>query len=497
VAEEQKNNPSYECKDYKEMRPRWQIVDDVSKGTLHLRECRSHEYYLPKEPAEDSKDYAIRKQRAVLFNAFERTLHGLVGMVFRKEPKMTEDVPEVIRGREATEDQEKVEGYAENIDNSGSHWTVFAKEALREAIQNGHSFILVDMPPALPEGSTLADERAIGRRPYWVHYSSDQAVNWRVSFEAGRAVITQITFKECSYEEDGLYGEKEVVKYRVLRPGSWELWREIGGPQATINQYILEASGATSLNEIPVVAIYSRKTGYLTSRPPLLDLALLNICHYQKYSDYSTYLHISSRPVLWFRGRDSSKKLEPIGPYTAFDVDPQNGEVAFAETTGAALSAAREDLQDLEKKMAALGISIIAGKAPQPNTATEELLDHVQEESDLATAARSLKDGLERALYFTALYIDQNAETGGSVELGATIEELTLTDQELQAYSNMQNLGQLSLQTFWSILERAGKLPEDFDREEEQKLVDQEQKDKQDAMLKSFERGDSFRQGGA
>lgn len=477
------------------MRPRWQIVEDVAKGTLHLRECRQHDYYLPREEAEDIKDYINRKKRAVLFNAFERTIHGLAGMVFRKEPDFSDDVPEVIAGRAADENTAKVEGLAENIDNSGTHWTVFAKEAFTAAIRDGHSFILVDMPPALGEGATLADERAAGRRPYWITYSADQAVNWRVASINGEQVITQITFKECSYEQDGIYGEKEVVRYRVLRPGEWELWREVKPATAVsgaTGEFILEDAGFTSLDEIPLAVIYSRKTGYLTSRPPLLDLALLNVCHYQKYSDYSSYLHIASRPILWFRGRNTGEKIAPIGPYATFDVS-ENGEVAFAETTGAALGAAREDLQDLEKKMAALGLSIIAGKAPQPNTATEELLDHVQEESDLATAARSLKDGIERALYFTALYLDQNAETGGSIELGATMEELTLSDQELQAYSNMQAAGQLSLQTFWALLERAGKLPEDFDPKEEQKLVDAEKKAKQDAMtesLKSFERGE-------
>jgi hypothetical protein len=102
----------------------------------------------------------------------------------------------------------------------------------------GHAFIYTDMPPKLPAGATLADERAAGRMPYWVSYTAKQALNWRskpetraitlsngatVGVPTGRRILQQITFEECSYEPDGDYGEKEVKRYRVLRPGSWEL----------------------------------------------------------------------------------------------------------------------------------------------------------------------------------------------------------------------------------------------------------------------------------
>ena len=472
------------------MKQGWQTVDDVSQGTQHLRTCKRREEYLPRERAEESTNYGIRLARAVFFNAFERTLHGLVGMVFRKEPTLGDDVPEAIRGREASETRPKAEGLAENIDNAGTHWTVFAKEVFSDAMRDGHAFIYVDMPPALPPGSTLADERAAGRRPYWVSYKADQAVNWRTEVVNGKARLAQITFKECSYESDGEYGEKEVVRYRVLRPGEWYLYREVKGEDNAGTAYLLEAEGQTSLPEIPVTVIYSRKTGFLTSRPPLLDLALLNICHYQKYSDYSIYLHIASRPILWFKGRDTSNSNPVVSPYSAFDVDEQNGLVAVAETSGAALGAARQDLEDLKGQMSALGLSIVAGKSPQPErTATEDLLDHVEEESDLATAGRSLKDGLERALYFTALYLDKNAKSGGSVELGATIQELTLTAQDIQAYSNLVALKQLSLETMWTILARAGRLPADFNPEQERQQIATSSEDIANEALTRFDRG--------
>jgi hypothetical protein len=256
-----------------------------------------------------------------------------------------------------------------------------------------------------------------------------------------------------------------------------------------ICRIIPEGAGPTSLSEIPVAVAYSRKLGYLVSQPPLLDLAMTNISHYQKYSDFSTYLHIASRPILWFCGRDTSKKIESIGAYVCFDV-AENGEVAFAETTGAALAAASQGIKDLEGRMAVMGLSVVQGETkPQPTTATEELLEHVREESDLATAARSLNDAIELAPKFHAQYLDPKATDGGSVELGATIEQLTLSPQELQVYSAMVASKQLSLDTLWSLMQRAEKLPADFNADNEKKQIEIEAAAMADRMMQAFESG--------
>jgi hypothetical protein len=496
---EEKNKPNYKCADYQEMACDWEIVDDLSKGARHLRSMGAK--YLPVEPAEDrGKDYPIRLSRTLLFNAFERTLNGLVGMVFRKEPKLAQDVPEVIRGREEAETQSRLEGWAENIDLQGAAWTVFAKEVFTDAMRLGHAFIYVDMPPKLPPGATLADEREAGRRPYWVSYRASQALNWRSAMETravtlsngatvtvptGRRVLQQIAFEECSHESDGDYGEKEVKRYRVLRPGFWELYRET--KTQTETDYVLEAAGESSLSEIPVAVIYGRKTGYLTSKPPLLDLALINIGHYQKYSDYSEGLQMCI-PQLCFKGIDPNQSITVIGHHTFHVVRPE-GDVWFAEPTGAGLEPQRQDLQDLEAQMARLGLAILAPNGPSPEkTATEVFANHVETDSDLATAARSLKDGQELALKFTAQYGDPKVTSGGSVE-GLEIDQLTLSAQEMQAYSGMQAAGQLSLQTLWEILGRAGRLPENFDAKVEEKRVRAEAKARSDDFLRDFERG--------
>lgn len=469
MADNKHNQPDFRCKAASDMLTDIEIVRDVSGGTRHLRDCKRSALYLPPEPAEQPSAYAIRKSKALLFNAFERALHSLVGMVFRKEPELSEDVPDVMRGTEGAEGTAETEGQLEDCDLAGTHWAVFAKELFTDALRDGHAFLMVDMPPALPAGSTLADEKASGRRPYWVKYKADQACNWRTD---SRGRLTQITFEECTWEADGEYGEAEVYRYRVLRPGSWQLFKKVKDEKTGTDSVIPDPDnpgGKTSLKEIPVAVCYGRRLAPLVSKPPLLDLAMVNLAHYSESSDYRIYLHIASRPILWFKGRDTSKKTENVGPYTIFDVS-DTGIVAFAETTGAALGAARTDLQDLEAYMSVLGLAMLKQNTPT-KTATEERGDQVRELSELASAARSLHDCIEQALRFQAQY--QGLPSGGSATLGVTDDDLTMTDQEMNAYNAMAGTV-LSKKTVREVLKERGKLPETYSEEEEQKRLEAE-----------------------
>lgn len=487
MAENENNQADFKCKAHGDMARAWGIVRDVSRGTLCLREKGAE--YLPVEKAEKSEAYGIRLNRAIFFNAFDRTVQSLVGMVFRKEPTLGADVPEIMRGREAIADIAAVEGQLEDCDRAGTHWTVFAKELFTDAMRDGHAFLFTDMPPALPPGATLADEQSAGRQPYWVKYRADQAINWRTD-SAGR--LLQITFEEKTWEADGEYGEAEVCRYRVLRPGSWQLFRKVKDPKTNKDTLISEDEGTTSLREIPVSVVYARKTGALTSRPPLLDLALTNIAHWQKYSDYSIGLHLTI-PVLAMKGGSADKKVEVIGHYSVFRIPP-DGDLKYVEPTGAGLTPQRTDLIDLEEKMAVMGAAMLAKKTPTPKTATEELLSHVKEESDLATAARSLKDCLELGLKFWANY--SGKPSGGSITLGATVEELMLSSEEIRAFSEMVANRVISRQTAREVLKEADKLPETFDEQEELRRLEREAADEAArqqeigaAALAAFDRG--------
>lgn len=454
--------PSYRCSQYCEMATRWPYVSDVIKGTLHMR--AKGEKYLPKFPAEDPAVYKDRRETAVCYDATGKTKDGLVGLIFRKDPTLGQDVPEVIRQ------------HLENADLAGTHWTVLAKEVADAAEEFGHSFILVDMQPLPEQGAradgklTHEDERKTGRRPYWIHYRADQAVNWSTTQINGQTVLKQITFEECSYEPAGRFGETEVTRYRVffLDGGAvkWELYRKLKGKEGKEGKdsIELESSGVMkNVSEIPLSVVYSGKTGFLTSCPPLLNLALLNIKHYQQQSELDNTLHIVGYPILWSDGVDDDDDVKPVGPSLFMKVE-KGTSVNYAEPAGNSLEAQRQNLEDKKQEMAIMGISFLAERVQVQQTATEQKIYQSERTSDLATFARSLKDGFERALGFHSQFLGIQASKGGTVEM-ADPSELVLSSEDIRLLSDLVLRGQLDNDTLWTMMGKAGRLPSNFDPE--------------------------------
>ena len=86
--------------------------------------------------------------------------------------------------------------------------------------------------------------------------------------------------------------------------------------------------GTTGLNEIPFAVAYANRYGLLESRPPLEDIAELNLKAYQIQSDLDNQLHISSVPFLAIYGYPASAEEITAGPGEALAL-PSESKVEF------------------------------------------------------------------------------------------------------------------------------------------------------------------------
>ena len=143
----------------------------------------------------------------------------------------------------------------------------------------------------------LAEERAEGRRPYFCHVDAASNLGMAASrlHPMPGSPLTQIRIHEYVTRPLNDFGEEQVEQMRVIYPGRYDLY--------TLGEDIVEFSqtGGFSLDEIPVVPIYSNRRGMLRSQPPLLDIANLNITHYQRQADLIHALHIAAMPTLCAR----------------------------------------------------------------------------------------------------------------------------------------------------------------------------------------------------
>lgn len=430
------------------------IVRDAWGGTEAIKDSGTTTY-LPKHPGEDGPNYRSRLQRSVFFNAFRRTIEGLAGLVFRKDPVLGDDVPA------------QIQEHWENIDLAGTHGDVFARDLLADALTAGHNAILVDYPDTGGVALTLADEAPL--RPYWVPILKDNILSWRTEQIQGRTVLIQAVLKECTYVPAGEFGEKEQTRYRVLYLDAlgpaWRLLEIVDNKRV-----VLVGEGRFSNQvEIPLAEIpTSGKRDILDSDPPLLDLAYLNLAHYQQQSDYFHSIHKTCVPVLFGAGitnRDADGNVTElvVGPNTAImDPNPE-ASLQYVSHSGEALGSCKAALDDLKSDMATLGLSMLASEKRVAETAEAKRLDKATSDSALAVAARGLQDGIERALGFHARYLLQ--PLGGSIEINRDFEGLSMDAATMNAYASLIAQG-LPWDVVIPELQLGGRIPEDVDPEE-------------------------------
>src|SRR5690606_28345549 len=137
-------------------------------------------------------------------------------------------------------------------------------------------------------------------------------------------------------------------------------------------------------------------------------LAYLNICHWQSSSDQRNVLTVTRFPMLAISGAlkenpDGSAPIN-VGPHSYLQMDDPQGKFYFVEHTGAAMSAGRQDLEDLKEEMASYGAEFMK-KRPANEGVVARALDSAESLSALQVWVIDFRDALERLLRLTAKWL--------------------------------------------------------------------------------------------
>lgn len=429
------------CADYAAMAANWKLPDALMGGTPSMRAKKE---YLPKEPKESQKAWETRRDRTFLFNAYSKTVSRLAGMPFNKEIAPSEDMPD------------QVKAWLENIDLAGRNLTVFAKDVLKDSVNKGLTHILAEMPE-LPEGATLADKRDRGARPYLVHIEAARLIGWRWALRNGQPFLTQVRILEPATEPDGDFGEKSVNRIRVLVPGGFMVFEE---PAKQGDPWVMIREGKTSLDFIPLVTHYTGREGFMTARPPLHDLAWLNLEHWQSGSDQRNILHVARVPILFGKGLDEKTELS-VGP-NSWIVGDATSDLKWVEHEGKAIEAGRLDLKDIEERMVMLGMEPLM-KRPGTATATATAIDKSEADSDLGQWTAGLQDVLEQALDYCGQYESFGKDKAGSIQINRDFGLSLVASENIATLQKARVAGDITRETFLNELKRYGVLHDGFD----------------------------------
>lgn len=386
--------------------------------------------YLPRAQGENPRNYAVRLSRSVYYNVFGRTVDGLVGQVFRREPKLSDDTPAAIKG-----DEKGKGGHWENIDNAGTSGDAFLREILQDALTAGHAAILVDFPNL---GLVVHRGQEEGARPYWIAIKKENILSWRTTVIDGQTILVQVVLLECTMVPNGLFGEKEQKRYRVL-------YRNDDGVVGysllaiTEDKRVIEVEAGIYGNqdEIPLAEITtSGSKGIFESDPPLVDLAYMNIAHYQQLSDYFNSIYKSNVPILTRIGADNGggdAKDVTVSADAMMDL-PLGASLQYTSHDGAALAQSKAALDDLKADMGTLGLSMLTPQKRTAETAQAKRMDKSTEDSGLAVTAQGVENGGGKALKIHAKYL--KLPHGGTITMNKEFEQQQMQADMLGAWTN-------------------------------------------------------------
>ena len=447
------NDPSIALPAVERMREHWAIVDPLMGGTQAMRAAGTK--LLPQYPAEADDTYKDRLALSTLLPAYAETVASSTSRVFAEPLQLGEDIPEPIKLLSA------------DIDLGGNDLNSWSVEWFREALAKGLCHAMIEHQPTRDaEGNklykTVAEEEAAGVRPYAVIIKPGQVLGWR--FDGGK--LMQVRYMESVEVADGDFGVKFVDQVRVLEPGSWRTYRkpEKGGA------WVAEASGSTNLTYIPWVTFYTGRTGPMTAKPPLLELAHLNVKHWQSQSDQDNLLHVARVPLLFVFTDNEEFKLT-ISSASATRM-PKDGNAKYVEHTGAAITAGRDSLNDLVDDMRMAGAKLLQKDKQAVKTAAQVNEEAAQELSPLARLAGQFGDCIAQLLQILADY--GSLGDGGRVEMRGNFDSDFAPEVSLPNLISMANSGKLSDETLYSEMQRRGVISDELDWEDEKARIEEQ-----------------------
>lgn len=456
----------FQRSDYEHALKDWTLVADVCEGERAVK--AKGVAYLPDpnevsgNPVEDRKVYERYKARAGFFNATGNTLAYLIGAAFRKWPELT------VPGGLAYIEQD--------IDGAGVSIYQQSQDVLAEVLEKGRHGLLVDYPPTDAPAS-LADKASGRIRASTVSIDAERIINWRTELVGGKHVLTLVVFRDDQEEvsDDG-FETTEVEQMRALRllDGVYvqEVYRKDSSGWTLVGSYVPRTASGQPWTEIPFTFVGARNNDSQVDKGPLLDLAQLNIYHYQVAADWRNALHYAGQPQPWMAGLTQQwvdmleSKGITLGSRSPILL-PEGGGFGFA--TVAADSALGEEVRRTEERMVAIGARLLTpGTAVK--TATEAQSENEAQHSALSLAVSNVSEAYTRCLQWMEVF--EGVPGDVLYTINQEFVEHTLDAQMLAALIAAFQTGRLPASDLNAVLRKYGLIdPAKTDEEIEEELA--------------------------
>lgn len=460
TQDEKRIDPSTTSAAYDYMAPKWQRMSCLLGGTDTMR--AAGKTYLPQHPHESNENYTERLKTTVLYNMTELTLDSLVGKPFSDPVSIKDNIPEL-----------EGDNFVNDVDLQGTNLHRFCRSWFREGLAKCYAHVLIDMPTkAADPNATLLDDKESNNRPYWNLISPENVIFIEYGKVNGEMWPVHVRIWETETLRDG-YTERVVNRIRVLEPGWWYLMELRPDPRTKKPVWVEVDGGIMDLNYVPLVTFYANQDGPMTGKPPLDDLAHLNVTHWQSGSDQRNILTVARFPMLAVSGAHDTpdNDVMVIGPRQLLATRAENGKFYYVEHSGKAIEAGANDIEKLEQEMASYGAEFLR-KRPGGSTATARALDSAEATSPLQDMTLSFKDVVNLALWITADWMSK--QYTGDFQITTDFGPEEVKDADMRVLAEARRNRDLSRKKFTDELKRRGALADDFNEEENVKELQTE-----------------------
>ena len=456
--------PIWAHSDYDHWSVEWAIIRDCFMGERLIKE--KTECYLPRMDGMDKNDYKAYLDRATFYNMTARTVTGLLGQLFRRAPVLS-GIPD------------RITAGMKHIWKDGSSFEMGMKAAAHEVIEVGRHGVLVDLPT---EGGNGV--------PYFAPYLAENIIDWKTDIDPnGRTRVTEVWLREIREDIDIVNGLKHYrAEYRALK-------LESTGPAGRMEyrQYVYTKPDADAdITSEPSAIIEPMRRGQMLDfipfvffgpfsnnpdieKPPLIDIAQMNLSHYRSYAHLEHGRFFTGLPVYYCPVSSNDGNGEyTIGPSVVWEVE--NGQKpGILEFNGQGLKHLENALDQKEQHVAALGGKLlgIRGQAVSESD-NQVMIQERNEQAVLLNISLAMDRGASNLLAWWAWWQDVPMEEAEEIDVEFN-KEFLLTQigaRELRAVAGMYKDGHIPIEVLYDYLRRAEVVPEWMDMDEFQRLLD-------------------------
>jgi hypothetical protein len=353
------------------------------------------EKYIQKLPGHTSDTFKMFKGRAYFLNATQRSIDGLVGLLFRKEPQS--DWPKGFQG------------YADDVTRDGRSARQLAEEIAQEVLTVGYCGVLVDHPQEREGLLTTAGMEQMGIRPYARLYTAESVLGVKETTRGADRILKQVRLKEAARvaDPDDEFGEIEVSRVRVLELDDagvyfvrlFEKQTDAKGKEKWVEiAAFYPKKRGQPITEIPFRFFTRRGSHSVPPKPPLLDLAESNKGHVNDSALYQWGLMWTANPTPCFVNLTLAEgETVNLGASKGLQFG-EGGNAFFLEFGGAGLAAIRQAMEDKRRDMAVLGARMLTEERRQVEAAETAQIHRSGENSVLSAIANAISEGMEWVL---------------------------------------------------------------------------------------------------